>query len=110
MVALEAGDIGEDCVGDLLRGKVAVGTEQTGQAVFSVHVAIGVFGVENPIGDEDDGVTGLSGDSQLFIRHVGKHAQWEALGADGDGLAGAAEDGLNGAGVGHLQRLVLVVP
>ena len=55
-------------------------------------------------------VSGLRGNAQLFVMDVGKHAQRKALGTDRDRFTGTAEDGLYGAGVGHLQNAVLVVP
>ena len=91
-------------------GQIAAGAEQAGEAFLAVHFFLLVFGVENAIGDEDDGVAGLGGDAEFLVGDVGKHAQRKAFGSDGDRLAGAAEDGLHGAGVGDLQGLVLVVP
>ena len=76
----------------------------------AVHLFLLVFRVQNSIGDKDDGVAGLRGHVELFVGDIGKHAQRKALGLDRERLAGAAEDGLHGAGVGHLQRLVLIVP
>src|SRR5271165_2295001 len=47
LAALEAGDVGEDGVGNFLRGQGAVGTEDAGETVAAVHLALGVFGVGN---------------------------------------------------------------
>ena len=82
MGALELGDAGEDGVGDFGCGQVAKGAEQGGEALVAVHLALGVLGVENAVGDEDDGVAGLGVEADFVVSDVGEEAQREALGAD----------------------------
>src|SRR5208337_433325 len=98
VVALEAGNVGVDGVGDLLGGVVALGAEKGGEAVLAVHFALGVVGVDDAVGDEDEVVTGLGGYAEFLIGRVGEHAKGETFGLDGGELGGAAEDGLDGAG------------
>ena len=69
-----------------------------------------VFGVEDAVGDENNGVAGFGCDIDFLVHDVGKQSQRETLGADGEGLASATKDGLDCPGVGYSEGLVVVVP
>ena len=115
---LEVGDGLEDGVDCGLGGGVVLGLEEFGETLVAEHVAGGVDGVDDAVGEEDDEVAGLGGEGELFVLGVGKEAEREAFGlngADGGGLAGIGgvdgdEEWLDGAGVGDLEGLVAVVP
>ena len=81
------------------------------------HLAGGVDGVDDAVGEEDDEVAGAGGEGELFVLGVGEEAEGKAFGLDGadaGGLGGVGvggdEEGLDGAGVGDLEGLVAVVP
>ena len=115
---LEVGDGLQDGVDGGLRGGVVLGLEEFGETLVAEHIAGGVDGVDDAVGEEDDEVAGLCGEGELLVFGIGKEAEGEAFGlngADGGGLArigwvGGDEEGLDGAGVGDLQGLVAVVP
>ena len=115
---LKVGDGLKDCVDCGLGGGVVLGFEELLEAVVAEHVAGGVDGVDDAVGEEDDEVAGAGGESELFVFGVGKEAERETFGlnrAHGGGLAsvrgvGGDEERLDGAGVGDLEGLVAVVP
>ena len=115
---MKVGDCLEDGIDGGLRGGVVLGLEEFGETLVAEHVAGGVDGVDDTVGEEDDEVARLRGEGELFVLGVGKEAEGEAFGlngADGGGFAriggvGGDEEGLDGAGVGDLEGLVAVVP
>src|ERR1700691_3000084 len=77
--ALKARDVGEDGLGDFCSGQFAAVAEKAGEAILSVHLLFVIFGIENSIGDKDDGIAGLGGDAEFLVGDVGEHAQGKSL-------------------------------
>ena len=114
---LEIGDGLKDDVYRGLRGGVVLRFEKFGETLVAEHVAGGVYGVDDAVGEEDDEVAWPGGEGELFVFSVGKEAEREAFGlngSDGGGLGRVGvdgdEEGLDRAGVGDLEGLVAVVP
>ena len=90
---LKAGDGVDDGLGGGGGGGVFEGFENLGESLVAEHLALGVLGVEDAVGEEDDEVAGAGGEGELFVLGVGEEAEWEAFGLDGyldgDGCAAA---------------------
>ena len=80
---LKVGDGLEDGVDGGLCGGVVLGLEEFRETLVAEHVAGGVDGVDDAVGEEDDEVAGAGGEGELFVFGVGKEAEGEAFGLDG---------------------------
>src|ERR1035438_9949402 len=110
MTRLEPRHVRENGIGNFLRGQVLACAQDANQPILPIHLALGVLRVQDTVRHKYDRVARLSNDAEFLIRHIGKQAKREALGANRGGFAGAAKDGLYRAGVGHLKRPAFVVP
>jgi hypothetical protein len=63
LLALESCNVGEDGVGDVLSGRSRGGRRAGRTSGLHRTFRLGVFGVEDAVGDENDGVAGLGGDA-----------------------------------------------
>ncbi len=114
---LEVGDGLEDGVDCGLGRGVVLGFEELGEPLVAEHLACGVDGVDDAVGEEDDEVAGAGGEGELLVFGVGEEAKGEAFGlncADAGWLGGVGigldEERLDRASVGDLEGLVAVVP
>ena len=115
---LEVGDGLEDGVDGRLRSGMVLRFEELFEAFVAEHLAGGVDGVDDAVGEEDDEIAGARGEGELFVLGVGEEAEGKAFGlngADGRRLRGVGvvcgdEERLDGTGVGDLKSLIAIVP